>query len=592
MHTDESNDVLFNRSLIEKWFVLLERLITGLQLAYVEFRGDVISNGSLVITFPQDIEQTDELALAAQLAYRSDAPVTGTGKMAADGSQLLRIAYPLHLNSKLEGVIVVEVNASLSDQSTILKSLVLGKTWLDFTLNPYIANDSPASLSAVIDAGCTYENFDDVLVAVLAELTGQVQCTRIALGRKDHDKLLIEAVSGVSHLSHSSARTKAVQQTMQEAIDAGCTLAWPLTSDNQSSSMLSEFVQSYQLAGACIVPLIQGFNSPLVFLFEYADSADWNDGIKQRCDEAARFTAPLIEWKREQNRPWWRRFLSLFRDGLRQLTGAENRLRHLFVAAGIIGFLYLAMGHADHRVSAPAVIEGAIQRAVVAPYDGFIELAEVRAGQMVAVGDLLARLDDRELQEKRRRLQAEAAELVKQHRQAVATLNRSEASIVNAQIEQAQSRLQLVEDQLQRIELRAPFDGRIISGDWSRSLGMPISRGDVIFEVAPMDAYRIALKVSDRDISDLAANQTGEVILSAQPHQPIPITLTEITTLANNDSTEPTFRVEAEPTETLVALRPGMEGLAKVSVGQRRRWWIWTHTLTDWVRLQLWRWMP
>jgi hypothetical protein len=35
-----------------------------------------------------------------------------------------------------------------------------------------------------------------------------------------------------------------------------------------------------------------------------------------------------------------------------------------------------------------------------------------------------------------------------------------------------------------------------------------------------------------------------------------------------------------------------MEGVAKVKVGERRRGWIWTHRLTDWLRLKLWRWWP
>jgi hypothetical protein len=39
-------------------------------------------------------------------------------------------------------------------------------------------------------------------------------------------------------------------------------------------------------------------------------------------------------------------------------------------------------------------------------------------------------------------------------------------------------------------------------------------------------------------------------------------------------------------------LRPGMEGVGKVEVGERKVLWVWTHGLTDWLRLALWRWMP
>ncbi len=576
---------------VEKWLELLQHLITGFQLAYIELYGNAILSGSLTMTFPPNVGQTSEMVLAAQLARQSGAPVTGAGRMTSKGSLTLRIACPLHLKHDIEGVVVIEVNAPSSDQPLILKKLEWAETWLGFAFGPSVTGTSSAFLGNIVDAGCSYEKFDDSKVAVLAELAAQVDCTRVIFGRMVDDKLMLESVSGVSHPDPRSARLRAARQVMQQAVDVARSLSWPNASSKPTAQTLRKFAESNQLAGACVVPLVQGFRSPMVFLFEYADSGHWNDNIEKKCNDASRMAAPLLAWKHDRDRPWWRRFFSICREGLELLAGAGKR-KHLLATSVFLGFLFLALGQTDYRVSASAVVEGAIQRAVVAPYDGFLADAMVRAGQTVTSGELLARLDDRELQEKRRRLQAEVAELSRQHRQAIATLNRSEASIINAQIEQANARLQLLEDQLQRIELRAPFDGRVIAGDWSRSLGMPVSRGDVIFEIAPLDAYRIVLEVSDRDIADLAADQSGEVILSALPHQPIPVTLTRITALASNDSTEPTFRVEAEPAEIPETLRPGMEGLAKVSVGERRRWWVWTHALTDWLRLQLWRWLP
>ena len=41
-----------------------------------------------------------------------------------------------------------------------------------------------------------------------------------------------------------------------------------------------------------------------------------------------------------------------------------------------------------------------------------------------------------------------------------------------------------------------------------------------------------------------------------------------------------------------VPLRPGMEGVSKVTVGQRSLLWIWTRGFVDWLRLALWSWLP
>jgi hypothetical protein len=52
------------------------------------------------------------------------------------------------------------------------------------------------------------------------------------------------------------------------------------------------------------------------------------------------------------------------------------------------------------------------------------------------------------------------------------------------------------------------------------------------------------------------------------------------------------FRVDARLEEPTSALRPGMEGVAKIEVGPRRLIWIWTHSLVDWLRLWFWTWLP
>jgi len=48
------------------------------------------------------------------------------------------------------------------------------------------------------------------------------------------------------------------------------------------------------------------------------------------------------------------------------------------------------------------------------------------------------------------------------------------------------------------------------------------------------------------------------------------------------------FRVEATLDQPTQMLRPGMEGVAKIEMGEESLFWIWTHALVD--RLRLWIW--
>ena len=48
------------------------------------------------------------------------------------------------------------------------------------------------------------------------------------------------------------------------------------------------------------------------------------------------------------------------------------------------------------------------------------------------------------------------------------------------------------------------------------------------------------------------------------------------------------FRVEASFDDKTNQLRPGMEGVARIGIGERKILWIWTHKLID--RISLWLW--
>jgi hypothetical protein len=52
------------------------------------------------------------------------------------------------------------------------------------------------------------------------------------------------------------------------------------------------------------------------------------------------------------------------------------------------------------------------------------------------------------------------------------------------------------------------------------------------------------------------------------------------------------FRVEGRLDQVSPHLRPGMEGIGKITVDRRKLIWVWTHEAVNWLRLQLWRWWP
>ncbi len=578
--------MIVSESFLKTWFALQRQLIAGLQAAYVDLYGKGVVAGQMVTTFPEDLEHSAELALAAELARRSGAPVTNVGEAA------VRVAYPLQVGADASGAVVVEVEASVERQAAIIQLLQWGEAWLRLAVNQNSGARDVLTLTDVVSTCLTQKSYKDALTAALALLPDRIGCTRVSAGLLLGQEVRIEAVSQVTGLSPKSNRVRAIEQAMIEAVTANGAVFWTAETENAAMPAHHRLGELGQLAAVYSFPVFDAMRSPRVFSFEFVTDRPSDSDAQRRCEEAARLLAPALELRRDQERGWYERIAAGLNDYFNQPSGLRRRVRQLGWILGLLAaFIYL-FTEGVYKVTAPATIEGLVQRAIVAPFDGYIAEALFRAGQEVEEGTLLARLDDQELRAERRKLLGEHIELDKQYNKAVAAFERGQAQILRAQLTQTQARLALVEDRLVRTELRAPFAGVILSGDWSRSLGVPVTRGDVLFEVAPLKQYRVALMVSDADIAEMAAGQQGELVLSALPRDPVFFEISGVATLAEPESTEPVFRVEAHLREPPAVLRPGMEGVAKIKVGQRPRWWIWSHRLTEWLSQLIWRWSP
>ena len=242
----------------------------------------------------------------------------------------------------------------------------------------------------------------------------------------------------------------------------------------------------------------------------------------------------------------------------------------------------------DYRVTAPAHLEGAVQRVLVAPADGYLRDAQVKPGDTVKADQVLAELSDQDLELERRRWTSELAQHENSFRSALAKGDRIEYVLSLGKSESARAQLALVQQQMARSRIRAPFDGIVIKGDLSQMLGAPVRRGDVLLTVAPVDAYRLIIEVDEREIGDVALGSSGALALAALPSATNAFEVVRITPVATAKDGRNFYEVEAKLDATGAGLRPGLQGVAKIAAGQRSTAWIWGHRFVDWARLSLW----
>lgn len=311
--------------------------------------------------------------------------------------------------------------------------------------------------------------------------------------------------------------------------------------------------------------------------------------------ELLRASATLAEpWLRQwrlARRNWLVHGWDSLRAGAAKIAGPGHLTWKAGAAAAVLLVAALLVWPAVDRVTATTVIEGQTRQLVSAPQEGFIAEVLVRPGESVAAGQLLARLDDREIELERRRQASASDQAAARLRQASAERDAAAMALAAAEQRSAEAQLALAEARLARTRLTAPLAGLVVSGDWAQQIGGPVEAGKEMFEIAAGDGWRVVLHVPDADIVRVRVGQPGHLRLAGRPQETYAFEVLRLTATASVQEGVNGFRVEARWIGTPPPLSPGMQGVGKIEVGQAPLLVQWTRPSLDWLRLKLWRWV-
>jgi RND family efflux transporter MFP subunit len=517
------------------------------------------------------------------------------------------LALPLGAGGQPVAVVAVALaigSAAAFKPESVAEQLRWGAGWLE-TLPwaeraRHLSRDSEraaSSLDLLAVAGAQ-PRMRGMAVTLVNNLATRMQCDRVSLGLiKRNGSIRLRAISHSASFKEHGRLVEAIENAMEEALDQRSSIAYPQLPNTGHAVALAHqaLSQSARVVGASVLSVIlaNGNGESIGALtFERHRSESFDKDALQLAEAIGSLLGPVVGLQIRTNKLISGRIADAVADSTAALLG-PRKISFKLAIAGLVGLvLVLIFAKAEHRVTAKSVIESEMQSAAVAPFDGFIRLAPVRAGDIVKRGDLLAALDDRDLVLERMKWRAERDKASQKQREALAKHDRSNQIILAAQIRQAESQLALADERLTRSRIVAPFDGVVVSGDFSQMLGSPVEKGKVLFELAPLDAYRVVIHVDERDVRYVSTNQKGIVALAGMPGDPLPLTVTKIMPVNVAEDGRNSFRVEARVALPGPTLRPGMEGVAKIEAGERSLFWIWTRSSIDWLRLIAWKYLP
>ena len=581
---------------------------------WLKWQAKMISDVRTGAVFVHDNSSDDKLDMIAQWPHSEAQHITdkiyklAQNIMSGQNSNLSKItcsldggetvcdvtSLPIRYGDEIIGVVIfLQSIRSQEQKKAVFQLFQWGCAWLESTLIAAYEEENQYQPLVTSLAKLALEDGPTELTAhkICNLLAQDLSCNRVSIGISKGLQVRTIALSNQLRFDARSSQVKEIESAMEESMDQKKLVVYPQRDDISSLVTHKHHSLSESTKDSCIltIPLSNKKKEIGSLLLIRHRSQPFTNQEITILQHATDLVGPALSLKL-QNEHSIRKVISLkVKKKVAPLFGNDNLTLQISAIAALTALIILSILQVDYTIHAKSSLEGATQQVIVSPQNGFIKSAQVRAGDTVKSGQLLVTLNERDLKLESKKLLSQHNKISKEYQEALAQRERAKVSILSAQLAQTDAQLSLLNEKINRAKLKAPFDGVVISGDLSQSIGAPVEKGEQLFEIASLGDYRVSLSVDDHDVSRIKIGQVGSLRLVGLPYDPLPITITRIIPVASAENGGNHFRVEAAISNTGEnTLRPGMQGIAKVEISRESLLWVWSHTVIE--RLRLWFW--
>lgn len=431
------------------------------------------------------------------------------------------------------------------------------------------------------------------------ELQRRFGCTRASIGLIRGDRLRLVAAGSADELHKKGAAAEALEQAMEECAAQDVEVLYPQPEDIENDPAQRRVVRAHarlseKFGPSSIVSLplrVEGDLAGVVVL------------EREPHDPFPRGSLPLLRLTAEFIGPalWTRRLadrgvIAVTRDRTLEigqtLVGPRRTGWKLLGLLVLLIFLGLAFIPIPSRVAADAELKASLARTIVPPFTGYLSEVSVRPGDRVEAGQVIALMDTHELELELLELASNLESLRAQRDQAAHENEASDVRTLSARIDEVQSRIRLLEDRIDRANVRAPIAGIVSRGDLEEYIGARVEPTQPLIEVVG-DNRRVIAKVDERDIGRVRNGQEGRLASKALPGEKLPVRVERINPASDAVEGANVYHVELSLTDLEAAaeagwLHPGMTGTVKLDDGRTTGLRALLDPVIDEVRLRLW----
>ena len=508
------------------------------------------------------------LMQVAQSTQESERFSSGVIRVGEDA--LMAVVHPIVCQGSMVGSFGLIGDANAAQDLTHLISLVateVGDCCAEFTEKPGDpASLSPADTQPPVAAQQPTDSLLNRLVRepdletaaqkLVEDLATRFDLQQVLIGFRDRGgQTRLLTISNVTDFSRKSPLVLAAEEVIQEAmIRNQPTSAHAGEATDSLTSGAQELTRICNQSAIASGPIGREQVEPWGAWTAVSNRHFTPDHVQEIQDYIATFAACLELFDRA-------------RGG--RLSNAYRRCRdNLRTKRGLVAFCGLIvltmLIPVPYTVRCDSEIQPVTRRFVPVPYDGVLKEVLAEPGDEVQTGQVLAKMDRREIELELATLDAEYVQASKQHDSDLASQDTAASQVARLEMQSLRAKMELLKGRLDRLDIKSPIDGVVIGGDPQKKVGARLARGDSLFETGPLSRMVVEVYVPDDEIRRIHVGQSVRLKLDAYPNRTWPGTLQRVRPSAEIRDQENVFVAEFEVENPDHILRPGMHGRARV----------------------------
>lgn len=434
------------------------------------------------------------------------------------------------------------------------------------------------------------ERFLPAVMALTGELSNRYHCDRVSLGWLQKGYIRIKAISHTDTFEKKMEIVRDLENAMEESLEQEACILFPNPEQSRFISKAHEYYyKKYNTGYLLSVPIEKDGAIIGIITFE-RERESFNEREMSFLFLCATQVSTRLENLFNKSRWLGSRFFFAARNMLSPVLGYEHTWLKLFIFLFFAFALFAALVPVPYRVDAPAILMTDKTIYLTAPFEGYIDSVFVKPGDVLSNGQVIIKLDQKQLKLEEADLMAEEQNYRREIQKARAIEELAELRIFEARLAQVQAKLQTVRFKIEQAVIRSKMDNSVVvTGDLQKRIGAPVRAGEELFQIALIENLYVEVDVNESEIENVKIHANGFVAIKSRPEFAYSFNVERINPRATIKEQINTFQVRGEFTKNIPEwFRPGMTGIAKIESGKKTLWWILTHTAIDYIRLKLW----